>query len=512
MRTQFAVFLTAALFAALPVSAAAAADLEVAGKTSITYTAASGVANAIGVVNHGTYVTITDTALAKRMTWHGTDGGHCTTTTLGYDCDVTADALVRIIAGDGDDTVTVTGAITARLEGGDGNDVLIGGDAADRLLGGAGDDRLVGGAGADRIEGGDGVDVADYGSSLLPVRVVPDGSAGDGTLGEGDDVEPDVEGSVGGAGNDELTAGRDGGTLEGGAGDDILHGGPGTDVFLGGDGNDTIFSADSAAEVVSCGDGSDTVTADAFDTVASNCEAGAAGAPAPDVKPSDRGRGTSTRASDDGDRNARALAPVGSDDAPNSLDVDQIAPVVEKGVPLPQLGRRVSVAPAAGVVMVTPPGEKTERLSDGASLPVGALVDTTRGAVTLTAANTSGGGLQTARFQGAKFRVTQTTGANPVTELRLTGPAPECAPKTGKAVAAAKRRPKVRRLWGSGHGRFRTRGKYAAATVRGTIWLTEDRCAGTYVAVRRGIVGVRDQVRKRTVTVTAGKHYLARAR
>ena len=27
------------------------------------------------------------------------------------------------------------------------------------------------------------------------------------------------------------------------------------------------------------------------------------------------------------------------------------------------------------------------------------------------------------------------------------------------------------KLWGSGKGKFRTTGKYSAATVRGTIWL-----------------------------------------
>ena len=70
----------------------------------------------------------------------------------------------------------------------------------------------------------------------------------------------------------------------------------------------------------------------------------------------------------------------------------------------------------------------------------------------------------------------------------------------------------MRSVWGSGHGRFRTRGRFAAATVRGTIWLTEDRCDRTLVRVRRGVVSVRDRVRGRSVTVRAGKRYLARAR
>ncbi|HEX6619545.1 MAG TPA: hypothetical protein VF024_07795, partial [Solirubrobacteraceae bacterium] len=67
------------------------------------------------------------------------------------------------------------------------------------------------------------------------------------------------------------------------------------------------------------------------------------------------------------------------------------------------------------------------------------------------------------------------------------------------------------KLWGSGKGRFRTDGKYSSATVRGTIWLVEDRCEGTLTKVRRGTVAVRDFTRRRTVAVKAGHSYLASA-
>jgi ferric-dicitrate binding protein FerR (iron transport regulator) len=71
---------------------------------------------------------------------------------------------------------------------------------------------------------------------------------------------------------------------------------------------------------------------------------------------------------------------------------------------------------------------------------------------------------------------------------------------------------KVRRLWGDGKGRFRTRGKHGAATVRGTKWLTEDRCSGTLFRVKRGVVAVKDFRTKKTVLVKKGKSYLARAK
>jgi hypothetical protein len=65
---------------------------------------------------------------------------------------------------------------------------------------------------------------------------------------------------------------------------------------------------------------------------------------------------------------------------------------------------------------------------------------------------------------------------------------------------------RVRKLWGDGRGRFRTRGRYGAATVRGTKWLTLDRCDGTKVRVVRGKVSVQDLVRpnRRPQLVKAG--------
>jgi hypothetical protein len=47
--------------------------------------------------------------------------------------------------------------------------------------------------------------------------------------------------------------------------------------------------------------------------------------------------------------------------------------------------------------------------------------------------------------------------------------------------------------------------------VRGTVWVTTDRCDGTLTKVSRGRVAVRDFRRKKTVLVKAGKSYLARA-
>ena len=69
----------------------------------------------------------------------------------------------------------------------------------------------------------------------------------------------------------------------------------------------------------------------------------------------------------------------------------------------------------------------------------------------------------------------------------------------------------IRRLRASAKGRFRTRGRYSAATVRGTTWSVTDRCDGTLTKVTKGKVAVRDFRRKKTIIVKAGKSYLARA-
>ena len=105
-----------------------------------------------------------------------------------------------------------------------------------------------------------------------------------------------------------------------------------------------------------------------------------------------------------------------------------------------------------------------------------------------------------------------------LTELRLKGASFNgCGVARGGRSASAARRRRlskrtVRRLRSNANGRFRTRGRHSAATVRGTAWLTADRCDGTLTKVTRGKVAVRDLRRKRTITLRAGKSYLAKAR
>jgi ferric-dicitrate binding protein FerR (iron transport regulator) len=67
-------------------------------------------------------------------------------------------------------------------------------------------------------------------------------------------------------------------------------------------------------------------------------------------------------------------------------------------------------------------------------------------------------------------------------------------------------------LRSSVQGNFQTRGRYSAATVRGTQWQMADRCDGTFTHVTRGTVVVTDLRRhKQNIVVSAGQSYLARA-
>ena len=52
---------------------------------------------------------------------------------------------------------------------------------------------------------------------------------------------------------------------------------------------------------------------------------------------------------------------------------------------------------------------------------------------------------------------------------------------------------------------------HSAAAVRGTKWLSEERCDGTLTSVSRGSVSVRSTTTRCTVIVRAGRSYFARA-
>ena len=159
------------------------------------------------------------------------------------------------------------------------------------------------------------------------------------------------------------------------------------------------------------------------------------------------------------------------------------------------------------------------RLEGAETIPVGSTLDTKRGRVKVRSAADTGRKTQTGQFFRGRFVIRQARikrrSRKLITDMRLTGSSFRSACGTSRASVSQKRRRskrKVRRLFGDAKGSFRTSGRNAAATVRGTRWGVQDRCDGTLVAVQRGRVEVRDKVKRKTIILRRGKTYLARAR
>ena len=185
----------------------------------------------------------------------------------------------------------------------------------------------------------------------------------------------------------------------------------------------------------------------------------------------------------------------------------------------PVLGSTVKVSPAAGTVWIRPPGStRSVGLVAGASVPVNSIIDTRAGSIRLTSVRDAGGTAQTGTFSGGVFQVRQARVRNPLTDLVLAGgnfrACRAGASAVGGGVVQALRWPRyVRRLWARDHGgRFRTRGRYGHAVVRGTKWLTADRCDGTLFSVQRGAIDVKRNRGGRTVRLRAGGRLFLPAR
>jgi streptogramin lyase len=171
------------------------------------------------------------------------------------------------------------------------------------------------------------------------------------------------------------------------------------------------------------------------------------------------------------------------------------------------------VAEPTGRVRFKRPGERWRPLPAwGAELPVGVAFDTRRGSIKLTSVGRRRAKTQTGTFGGGVVKVRQPRRGRGRVDLYLRGGNfGRCARATRAGrTASASRVKRVRRLWGRDRdGSFRTHGRHSHATVRGTRWLTEDRCSGTFTRVTNGAVVVRDLTRRRSVVVRAGHSYLA---
>jgi hypothetical protein len=188
------------------------------------------------------------------------------------------------------------------------------------------------------------------------------------------------------------------------------------------------------------------------------------------------------------------------------------------------LGRRVAVQPRnATLGLQLPAAHRFVPLMDHVNIPVRSLIDATVGRAKVTSSRVrfrrTRRSRQSGLFWGGRFQIRQARRGRSrgITELRLKGGSfKRCGSSTASRRASAalgtrRSRRTVRRLRGRARGRFRTYGRRSSATVRGTTWITADRCDGTLTRVTRGKVAVRDFRRRRTIIVRAGKSYLARA-
>ena len=189
-------------------------------------------------------------------------------------------------------------------------------------------------------------------------------------------------------------------------------------------------------------------------------------------------------------------------------------------LPAPRLGRTENVAPVNGKVFVLIKGRLVP-LTAATQIRSGTKVDALHGTLSLTTATGNKKKTQTGTFGGAVFEVTQAKAGKSkgLTTLTLVNNAFKGAPsyatcKAHKALdasAAAISSRTLQLLRASAHGKFRTSGRYSAATVRGTKWTIADRCDGTLTRDITDSVAVTDFVRHKTIVLHAGQTYLAKA-
>lgn len=208
--------------------------------------------------------------------------------------------------------------------------------------------------------------------------------------------------------------------------------------------------------------------------------------------------------------------------------------------PAPTLAKTFNVATVSGVVFIKLPNKHHAAadgitkgagfipLTEARQLPPGTQVDARQGGLKLIAAAASVqhiGKTQNGTFSGGLFKITSQVrsgiqeGLTTLTLQEDVFPGSpsykSCSAHTAGgfdrlAFPAISKRI-LQALHASVHGRFRTRGRFAAGTVRGTAWQIDDRCDGTWQRVNRGIVDVFDFHLRTTIPVRAGHVYLAKA-
>jgi Ca2+-binding RTX toxin-like protein len=162
-------------------------------------------------------------------------------------------SIEGLVGGVGRDMITGN-ASANYLFGADGDDFIYGQAGIDYLNGGGGGDHLWGGAGADQFLGGAGIDYARYDDAEYGnVTVRLDAPSLNTGVAAGDTFA-EIEGLVGGAGNDIIVGNGEANYLFGANGDDMIYGQVGADYLSGGAGADHLWGG-AGADYIIGGDG-----------------------------------------------------------------------------------------------------------------------------------------------------------------------------------------------------------------------------------------------------------------
>jgi hypothetical protein len=210
---------------------------------------------------------------------------------------------------------------------------------------------------------------------------------------------------------------------------------------------------------------------------------------------------------------------------------DPVGPVTEppkvaSPPPLePEHGISFLAQPTTGTVTIKEPGASGfTALTREEKIPVGSVVDTRGGTVKVTAAVGNLGDTtadNSMRLWDGLIRIDQSGDTNAVATAKLVeklrcGKKKGGEAKAGKssgAVATKSGKRRRRRVWGSGHGNYKTQGSGGTGSVRGTTWLTKDTCRGTFFKVTDGIgISVFDFDLGQRFDLGPGQSYFARNR
>jgi hypothetical protein len=207
----------------------------------------------------------------------------------------------------------------------------------------------------------------------------------------------------------------------------------------------------------------------------------------------------------------------------------------------PTLGKNFNISLVNGLVLIKIHG-KFIPLTELTQIPKNTVINALHGTLSLITAAPGGSHptadvaakgkgkkgkgktvTQKGSFGGAVFKITQAAGgpSKGLATLSIVESAFKGAPgyslckkggkkKAGDASAAAVSSKVLQLLHASAKGKFRTSGKYSAATVRGTKWTVADRCDGTLTHDLTDSVSVTDFVLHKTVILHAGQSYLAK--